>query len=275
MTSVDPSRPNPGSSLAARALRASTAAWCAVAAVGIWIFAYYIIALYGGGLVSGDLERWNTVLPDGHGYVRGDHSGNLALGAHLVAAAVIALAGVLQLSPRIRRKAPAFHRWNGRVFIALAWAASLTGLIIAFIRGPVSGDYMTAGNLINTVLVLVFGGLAWSRARSGRMAAHQRWALRLFIVVYAVWFYRLGMMLWMVANGGPVGHTDAFDGPFDIFLAFAHVLAPLALLEIYFLARDRTGPAAKYSMAAAMAVLTLATLAASAAATAFMWLPPL
>jgi hypothetical protein len=90
-----------------------------------------------------------------------------------------------------------------------------------------------------------------------------------------VFFYRLGMMLWFVANRGPVGHTDAFDGPFDIFLAFAHVLLPLAVLELYLLARDKGGTLAKWAMAGGMAVAALAAAAGGLLAVVGLWLPRL
>ena len=258
-----------------RALRASAVFWGVVAAIGIWIFGYYIAALYGLGIIGGDLERWNRVLPEGHGYVPTDTRGNVALGVHLLMALVVTTAGVLQLVPAIRKRLPALHRWNGRLFVALAMIAAATGVFIAFYRGAVAGDYMTAGNVINAVLILIFGVMAWRRARARRFESHQRWALRLFVVVFAVWFYRVGMMLWFAANRGAAGHNDSFTGPFDIFLAFAHVLLPLAVLELFLLARDRGGSLAKLSMAALLVLLTLAMGAGVALATMAMWLPRL
>jgi len=268
-------RPGGAALSAERVLRASAGFWYAVAAVGIWVFGYYIAALYGVGVAQGDLERWNAVLPEGHGYVPGDVKGNIALGAHLSMALIITVGGVLQLAPRIRARAPWFHRWNGRLFITVAFVAAVTGLFIALSRGAVAGDYMTAGNVINAALILVFGVMAWRDARARRIAQHQRWALRLFVVANAVWFYRLGMMLWFAVNRGPVGHTRDFTGPFDIFLAFAHVLAPLAFLELYMAARDRGGAVGKVSMAALLFVLTLAMGAGILLAAMMMWLPRL
>jgi|SRR5215217_20141 len=270
--SSEASRPIP---FADRALRASAVFWCVVAAVGIWIFGYYIAALYGVGFVGGDLDRWNRVLPKGHGYVPGDGRGNVALGIHLLMALVVTLGGVVQLIPVVRRRVPALHRWNGRLFITVALIAAATGLYIAFSRGAVAGDFMTAGNVINAVLILIFGIMAWRQARARRFDSHQRWALRLFVVVLAVWFYRVGMMLWFAANGGPVGHNDSFTGAFDVFLAFAHVLLPLAVLELFLLARDRGGAMMKLSMAALLGLLTLAMGAGVALATMAMWLPRL
>jgi len=256
-------------------LDGAAALWGCVAILGTLIFGAYILALYGVGVARGDLERWNAVLPPGHGYVRDDPMGDIALGLHLLAASVITLTGGLQLVPQIRRRAPALHRWNGRIFLTVAMAAAATGLVIAFTRGPVAGAYMTAGNVLNAVLILTFGGLAWSAARAGRIADHRRWALRAFIATFSVWFYRLGMMLWFAVQGGPVGHNRDFTGPFDIFLAFGHVLAPLAILELYLRISDRGGQASRRGMALLLVILSLATAAGTLLAAVGMWLPRL
>jgi uncharacterized membrane protein len=258
-----------------KVLDGAAALWGGVAILGILAFGAYILALYGVGVARGDLQRWNAVLPAGHGYVRDDPMGDIALGLHLLAASVITLTGSLQMLPLIRRRAPALHRWNGRIFLTVAMAAAATGLVIAFTRGPVAGAYMTAGNVLNAVLILTFGGLAWATARAGRIADHRRWALRTFIVTFSVWFYRLGMMLWFAVQGGPVGHNRAFTGPFDIFLAFGHVLAPLAFMELYLRVRDHGGQTSRQGMAALLVILSLATAAGTLLAVFGMWLPRL
>ncbi|MBP7704409.1 MAG: DUF2306 domain-containing protein [Caulobacter sp.] len=272
--SVTPSRPSE-IPFSERALRVSALVWCLVAAAGIWIFAWYIAALYGLGVVRGDLDRWNAVLPEGHGYVPGDVRGNVLLGVHLLVALVVTTGGLLQLVPWIRARAAWLHRWNGRLFVVVAMIAAVTGIAIAFTRGAVAGDYMTAGNVLNALLILVFGGLAWREARARRYDAHRRWALRLFIATLSVWFYRVGMMLWFGIHRAPVGHNDAFTGPFDIFLAFGHILLPLAILELYLLADARGGQGARLGMAALLAVSTLAMAGGIVLATVAMWLPRL
>lgn len=260
---------------ASRALSLSAAAWFVALVAGLWAFGIYIVAIYGVGAATGNWERWNVVLPKGHGYNPGDTAGNLALGAHLLMAVFVAFAGALQLVPAIRSKAPAFHRWNGRVFIAVAFAIAGSGLYIALTRGAVAGTWMAAGNILNVVLLTVCSAQALRFARARRFDVHRRWALRAFVLMLGVFFYRLGMMLWFVANRGPVGHTDAFDGPWDIFLAFAHVLLPLTILELYLLARDRGGVVAKFAMTGLMTVATLATAAGGFFAIMGMWLPRL
>jgi len=261
--------------IAARALSLSVTAWFVALVAGLWAFGIYIVGLYGVGAATGDWERWNAVLPDGHGYNPGDTAGNLALGVHLLLAVFVTFAGAMQLIPALRTRAPAFHRWNGRVFIAVAFAIAGSGLYIAFTRGAVAGPYMAAGNTLNAILLMACAVLALRFAIRRRFDLHRRWALRTFVLMLGVFFYRLGMMLWFAANGAPVGHTDAFDGPFDIFLAFAHVLAPLALLELYLLARDRGGVVSQLAMAGGMVVVTLATAAGGLFAVLGMWLPRL
>lgn len=260
---------------AARVLRLSAAAWFIALVAGLWAFGIYIVGLYGVGAATGDWARWNAVLPDGHGYTPGDAAGNLALGVHLLLAVFVTFLGAMQLVPAIRAGAPAFHRWNGRAFIAVAFAIAASGLFIAFTRGAVAGAYMAAGNTLNALLLMVCAAQALRFALKRRFDLHRWWAMRAFVLMLGVFFYRLGMMLWFVANRGPVGHTRAFDGPFDIFLAFAHVLLPLTILELYRLAGDRGGTLAKFAMAGGMAVVTLATAAGGLFAIVGLWLPRL
>lgn len=261
--------------LANRALSATTTAWFAALVAGLWAFGLYIVGLYGVGAATGDWERWNATLPKGHGYNSGDTAGNLALAIHLLMAVFATFAGALQLVPAIRARARRFHRWNGRAFIAVAFAIALSGLFIAFTRGAVAGTYMAIGNTLNAVLLMLCAGQALRFAITRRLDLHRRWALRAFVLMLGVFFYRLGMMLWFAANQGPVGHTDAFDGPFDVFLAFAHVLAPLALLELYLVAKDRGGAVAKLVMAGGMAIVAAATAAGGFLAIVGLWAPRL
>ncbi len=102
--------------------------WLAVAAIGQLAFATYILGFYGVGTLSGDFARWNKVMP--HGYVPGDAAMNSVLGVHLLFAAVILVAGLLQLARAIRHIAPAVHRWTGRLYLFAASIMSVGGLIM-------------------------------------------------------------------------------------------------------------------------------------------------
>lgn len=257
---------------AATALSASARFWFLATVTGQLFFAAYIIALYGGAAARGDLPGWNAVMT--HGHVPGDGVGNVATGVHLLLAAILMLGGALQLVPHVRRHAPRLHRWNGRVYLAGAVLAALSGLYMLWWRGAVGDTTQHLGISLNAVLVLVFAGLALQNAVRREFAAHRRWALRLFLAVSGVWFFRVGLMCWLAVNGGPAGFDPAsFTGPFLSFLAFAQYLLPLAVLEAYLRCRDGGNAMLRLGMAAVLALLTVAMSAGIAVAAMGMWLP--
>ncbi|MDQ4624687.1 DUF2306 domain-containing protein [Janthinobacterium lividum] len=257
---------------AATALSASARFWFLATVTGQLFFAAYIIALYGGAAARGDLPGWNAVMT--HGHVPGDGVGNVATGVHLLLAAILMLGGALQLVPHVRRHAPRLHRWNGRVYLAGAVLAALSGLYMLWWRGAVGDTLQHLGTSLNAVLVLLFAGLALQNAVRREFAAHRRWALRLFLAVSGVWFFRVGLMCWLAVNGGPAGFDPAsFTGPFLSFLAFAQYLLPLAVLEAYLRCRDGGNAMLRLGMAAVLALLTVAMSAGIAVAAIGMWLP--
>lgn len=262
-------------SIADKSLRISATFWFAMMVAGHAMFAFYIIGFYGGAAASGDLAQWNKVLDD-HGYRAGDVAGTIFLGLHLLLAAVITIGGPLQLVPQLRAWVPGFHRWNGRLYIFTAFATTLSAFyLIATRGGTIAGPIVTAGIMLNGALILAFSVQALRHARARSITAHRRWALRAFIAVSGVWFFRVGMMFWFFTNQGPVGHSDAFDGPFDIFIAFGCYLVPLAVLELYLRVQTRGTPPAKLAIAALLSVLTVIMGIGIAMATLMMWLPRL
>ena len=257
---------------AATALSAAATFWFAATVIGQLVFAAYIVVLYGGHGLHGNFQGWNAVMS--HGHVPGDGVGNLATGIHLLLAAVIMLGGALQLLPQLRRIAPRVHRWNGRVYLAGAVLAALSGIYMLWWRGAVGDVVQHIGTSLNAVLVLLFGGLALRRALQRDIAAHPRWALRLFLAVSGVWFFRVGLMFWLAVNGGPAGFDPTtFTGPALSLLAFAQYLLPLAVLEGYLRSRDGGSAVARWTMAALLSLLTVAMVAGIAVASMGMWLP--
>ena len=254
------------------ALAAAVKFWFVATVAGQMVFAAYIAALYGGATVRGDLHGWNAVMP--HGYTPGHTAGNVAIGVHLLLAFVIMLSGALQLVPQARARTPALHRWNGRVYLGGAVVAALTGLYMVWFRGTVGDMGQHIGTSLNAVLILGFAGMALRCALQRDFGAHSRWALRLFLAVGGVWFFRVGLMFWIAVNGGPAGFDPAtFTGPFLSFLAYAQYLLPLAVLELYLRCRAHGGVAAHAGMALTLVALTLAMCVGIAVATMGMWLP--
>ncbi|GAB3355089.1 DUF2306 domain-containing protein [Lysobacter tyrosinilyticus] len=257
-----------------RALRFSAAACFSAMTLGLTAFATYLIGFYGRAAIQGHPEKWNDVLQVG--YVPGDTAGNAVLASHLAFGFIVTLAGVLQVLPWVRNRWPRFHRWTGRLFALSAAIASLGGLIMIWTRGAAGDVSQHIAISINALLILTFAGLAWQRARARRFDAHRRWALRLFLVVNGGWFFRIGLMLWLVVNHGPVGFDPkTFTGPFLTGLAFAQYLVPLALLDLYFRAQRSRTQGMRLATAGVLSVVTLAMLGGIAATTAMLWLPRL
>lgn len=92
-----------------------------------------------------------------------------------------------------------------------------------------------------------------------KISIHRRWALRLFLVVNAIWFFRIGIMLWLFIHHDPVGFDpQTFTGPFLNVMAFAQTLLPLALLELDLRVKDAGSAAAKLATAGGLLVMTAA-----------------
>jgi hypothetical protein len=260
---------------ARHALTGAARLWFAVTVSGQWIFAAYVTALYGGSAARGDFAAWNKVLP--HGHEPGNPVGNLALGAHLLFAAVLSVGGPLQLVPQVRARFPVFHRWLGRVYVPTAFVAGLSGLYLSLSGRKVVGDLpQHVAIVVNGLLILACATMAWRTAVAREFRAHERWALRLFLVVSGVWFFRVGLMFWLAVNGGPAGFDPGtFRGPFLTFLAFAQYLLPLAVLEAYLRARDRGTAPARLAVAASLLAASAAMALGILVAARVLWLPRL
>jgi hypothetical protein len=259
-------------SAAGTALNMAARFWFLVAVAGQWIFVTYVAVFYGGAALRGDWEAWNEVMT--HAYVRGHIVGNLAIAMHLLLAVVIIIGGPLQLVPQLRKYAPAFHRWNGRVYIPAVFVTSVAGLYMVWFRKS-TGDFVQhLGITLDAILIMTFAVLALRYALARDLKTHRRWALRLFIAANGVWFFRVGLMLWIFLNRGPAGFDPkTFTGPFLSFLSFADYLLPLAILEIYLRVRERGGAPSRFAMAAGLVILTLAMGVGIFIATMGMWLP--
>ena len=256
----------------AKFLATSAKLWFALAVFGQLIFAYHIISFYGGSVTTGNYEAWNNILPNG--YISGDPVGNAFLILHLVLAAIITLGGPLQIIPSLRKWAPAFHRCNGRLYIATALLISSAGLYLKFSRELFGSDVLNAGFTVNALLIFVFAIVTWRHARRGSHAMHRRWALRLFLMVSGTWFFRVGLMAWIAINQGPVGFDpERFSGPFISFWGFAHFLLPLLMLEIYLRITPATPTNTKHAFSVALVLLTLVMLIGIGMASIVFWLP--
>ena len=258
---------HPGKTL----LRRSALAWFLIAAVGQGAFIWMIVAHYGRKTFSGNFAGWNDK-PIIKGYVPGDHVGNAVFVLHVLLAAIVTLGGLLQFVPAIRRRAPSFHRWNGRLFFIVAYVMALSGLWLTWVRrtylSPISGIAVS----VDGVLILLFAKTAWRFAIKRDFSAHRRWAMRAFMVVNGVWFLRVGIMAWALTTGG-FGMNDTLSGPADIVLQFGAYLVPLVVLEIYFRGQTSRHASAGHWVGGLVLLMTLVTIAGVGGAIAIMWGP--
>lgn len=247
--------------------------WFGVTLLGQGIFSFYIVALYYTATFTGDLGKFNTVMP--FGYIQGDLWGNIAVITHVLMAAIITFGGTMQLLPWLRAKMPSFHRWNGRLYILVAFLMSLSGTYMVLTRGTIGDSFASISISINGVIIMVCAALAFHYARTKKFAIHRRWALRLFVAVSGVWFFRIGLMLWLQLNGGkPVGIDFAsFTGPFLTALQTTVYILPLALMEIYLRTTDKGTATQRLLVAASVFALSALMAVGIFGATMGMWLP--
>lgn len=266
------SSPPPVKGTAAGALRWAGILWFIVAATGQAAFIGFILAFYGTRTASGDYAGWNDK-PLIDGYIAGDGTGNFIFAAHVLLASVVTFAGLMQLVPAIRRAFPALHRWSGRTFLVVAAFMALSGFWLTLVRGTSLSTVSSVAIVVDGLLILIFGALAWRNAVRRRFDQHRVWAMRTFMAVSGVWFLRVGIMGWVLINQGPVGMSDSLSGPADIVLVFGSYLIPLALLEVYFRAgrSARAGP--KWLVAVLVFAAAIFTAIGVFGTIAFMWGP--
>lgn len=246
--------------------------WFIVAALGHWIFVAYLIGHYGPlVLQNGAAGLTESAMPGG--FVAGDWVGNVAALSHILLATIVIGGGPLQLIPAIRARYPRFHRWLGRSYVVAAVIGATGGLYMIWTRGTV-GDIVTQLSIsLDGVLILVCAALALRHAAARDFARHRQWALRLFMVASAVWFFRVSLMGWVALTGGIGIDWETFTGPMVYFLGFAQYLVPLAVLEWYFRVQASRRPLDQVAVAITLAALTVFMGIGIVVATMGMWLP--
>ncbi|MCH8861246.1 MAG: DUF2306 domain-containing protein [Proteobacteria bacterium] len=267
--------------VADKALKTAARLWFLVAVIGQWIFVYYVMFFYGAAAAQGDSEALRQI--------PGDSAGNFAMAMHLILAVIIMVGGPLQLvlgaiisgdgprqlTPQIQTRVRSVHYWNGRIYLLTAVATSIAGLYMIWTRGTVGGAVGEIGISLDAVLIIICAAMVLRYALAREIVTHRRWALRLFMVVSAVWFFRVGLWLWVFLTGGIGVDFKTFTGPFLTFLFFAQYLLPLAVLELYIRTQDRAGAFGKFAMAAGLFVLTAFMGVGIFAAATMSWLPRL
>ncbi|WP_299948532.1 DUF2306 domain-containing protein [uncultured Microbulbifer sp.] len=256
-----------------RAVNLTVKTWFYVAAIGHAIFLAYILAVFYPPIAQSGLHGLQGLhLPTG--FREGDTLGNLASVSHVLLAVIVIGGGPLQLVSAVRRHAPAFHRWLGRSYLLAAVVSSVGGLYMTWTRHTVGNLVTQIGITVDGILILAFAFLAVRNAMAKRITEHRRWALRLFMVASAVWFFRVALMGWAMITDGWGIHWESFTGPFLYALGFGNYLLPLAMLEWYFYCQKRkAGQGIQIAFVSTLLPLTVFMGIGIFAATMGLWLP--
>ena len=247
-------------------------AWVAIALIGQWAFAIYILSVYALPSLFGQSELTLSAAPGQA--AKSTSSSDLSLMfVHIVPAALMAMSGILQLFPRIRAKYPKFHRYNGRMFFVLGISGALTGLYLTWGAGFRFSDIGSLGVTLNGILIPIFIIAAWKSAVNKQFVQHQRFAIHSFLLVNGVWSFRLYLMGWFIVNQGANGNTNKIDGPADIALSFACYLLPMAIAECVFWAKRTKSTKVKWFAFGAALIGAVITAIGVIAAIMLMWMP--
>ncbi|MFT4569012.1 MAG: hypothetical protein ACI9FN_003982 [Saprospiraceae bacterium] len=150
----------------------------------------------------------------------------------------------------------------------------MAGLYLTRIRGSVGGMIGNIFITINATVILVSIYFTIRYALARKIHLHSQWALRLFLGMSGVWFFRVYLMFWIGINQGPVGFDpEAFQGLALTTLYANSYILPLVILEGYFYAQRNMDVISQYLVITFLIVLSLCTIFGIPIATVGMWWP--
>jgi uncharacterized membrane protein len=118
------------------------------------------------------------------------------LQVHIAASGIAMILGAFQFLKVLRQKAPAVHRWMGRIYVTACVVGGLAGGAIALssTAGPVAGW----GFFLLAVFWVPFTLMAWVSAMRRDFVAHERWMIRSFALTFAAVTLRLYLPLGII-----------------------------------------------------------------------------
>lgn len=104
---------------------------------------------------------------------------------HIIPASLFLSLIPFQLVDSVRIKHLAWHRWSGRILIALGAVVGFSALVMSFTMN-IGGVSETAATTLFGILFLAFLTLGFWNIRRGRIASHREWMIRAFGVALGV-----------------------------------------------------------------------------------------
>jgi hypothetical protein len=159
------------------------------------------------------------------------------------------------------------------MFLSLGLMGVLSGLYLTWVRGARLSDVGSWGITLNGILIVIAVVFTWRYARAKQFDVHMRWAVHALLLVNGVWFFRLYLMAWYVANQGANGNTENLDGPMDIFISFACYGIPMIIAECVFWAKRQKQGFRIWAVSALTVMGASITLLGVVAVIFMMWIP--
>ena len=201
----------------------------ALAVAGLLAFGAYIL-LRAAGATPRNFDQWRALVHGQPMPTLQDWIANLGIGLHFAMGTILVLAWPILLSPRIRARHRAVHRWTGRVYVAAGVLAGVGGMSFILTHGAYTPAASIAFAVWGAVMVLS-AIMAFVHARAKRFDRHRAWAIRLFAMVLGSWVFDLEIRAWKDLTGGlgmGAGHTS---GPFDYAILYLFFVPNLLVAE--------------------------------------------
>lgn len=121
--------------------------------------------------------------------------------AHMMPGLLWMVFAPLQFVARIRRRAPRFHRWVGRMSLALTIILIPSGVVFAALH-PFAGAFEEMAPIcFYTLIYLAAVAFGVRAARQRRFAVHREWMIRAFSIGIGISSVRIWFVLFMHTTG--------------------------------------------------------------------------
>ncbi|MEF3305042.1 DUF2306 domain-containing protein [Paenibacillus sp. GYB003] len=144
------------------------------------------------------------------------------LRAHIILAVISLLAGPIGAIRGIRLKSPAWHRWNGRIYVGSVLLNIVPGLYVSWFA---EGSWTIAGFLVLNLLWLATTWLGYVHIRRKNTAKHTQWITRSFFLTYA------NLTIHIVLPIGEHGLGLSYEASYGLAV-WGGILLNLALAEL-------------------------------------------
>jgi uncharacterized membrane protein len=105
---------------------------------------------------------------------------------HVIPGLLFMILGPFQFSKSIRARHLQWHRWNGRIFLAIGFIIGISALFMSFTMQSIGGVNQAAATvLFGCFFVFALGKALWHIWRR-EVALHRQWMIRAFAIGLAV-----------------------------------------------------------------------------------------